>query len=79
MTDIKVYNMSGSQVGTMELNDSVFGVEYKESLIHQAVVTLSLIHISTVQKSKKAPHRLCCASKTDINLKTPLFWFARLP
>ena len=39
MTDIKVYNMSGSQVGTMELNDSVFGVEYKESLIHQAVVT----------------------------------------
>ena len=23
MTDIKVYNMSGSQVGTMELNDSV--------------------------------------------------------
>ena len=39
MTDIKVYNMSGSQVGTMEHNDSVFGVEYKESLIHQAVVT----------------------------------------
>ena len=39
MTDIKVYNMSGSQVGTMELNDSVFGVEYKESLIFQAVVT----------------------------------------
>ncbi len=39
MTGIKVYNMSGSQVGTMELNDSVFGVEYKEALIHQAVVT----------------------------------------
>ena len=39
MTDIKVYNMSGSEVGTMELNESVFGVEYKESLIHQAVVT----------------------------------------
>ncbi len=39
MTAIKVYNMSGSEVGTMELNESVFGVEYKESLIHQAVVT----------------------------------------
>lgn len=39
MTVIKVYNMSGSEVGTMELNESVFGVEYKESLIHQAVVT----------------------------------------
>ena len=39
MTAIKVYNMSGSEVGTMELNESVFGVEYKEYLIHQAVVT----------------------------------------
>ena len=39
MTAIKVYNMSGSEVGTMELKESVFGVEYKESLIHQAVVT----------------------------------------
>ena len=39
MTAIKVYNMSGSEVGTMELNESVFSVEYKESLIHQAVVT----------------------------------------
>jgi large subunit ribosomal protein L4 len=31
--------MNGSEVGTMDLNDNVFGVEYKESLIHQAVVT----------------------------------------
>lgn len=39
MTDIKVYNMQGAEVGTMELADNVFGVEYKEALIHQAVVT----------------------------------------
>ena len=39
MTGMKVYNMKGAEVGTMELNDSVFGVEYKEALIHQAVVT----------------------------------------
>lgn len=39
MTGIKVYNMKGAEVGTMELDDSVFGVEYRESLIHQAVVT----------------------------------------
>ena len=39
MTGIKVYNMEGSVVGEMELNDNVFGVEYNESLIHQAVVT----------------------------------------
>ena len=39
MSEIKVYNMKGSQVGTMELNETVFGVEYKEALIHQAIVT----------------------------------------
>jgi large subunit ribosomal protein L4 len=39
MAAIKVLNMSGSEVGTIELNDNVFGVEYRESLIHQAVVT----------------------------------------
>ena len=39
MATIKVYNMKGSEVGTMELSDSVFGVEYKEAVIHQAVVT----------------------------------------
>ena len=39
MATIKVYNMQGSEVGTMELNDNVFGVEYKEAVIHQAIVT----------------------------------------
>ena len=39
MATIKVYNMKGSEVGTMELCDCVFGVEYKEAVIHQAVVT----------------------------------------
>ena len=39
MAAIKVLNMNGSEVGTMELNDNVFGVEYKEAVIHQAIVT----------------------------------------
>ena len=39
MAAIKVLNMSGSEVGSIELNDNVFGVEYNEPLIHQAVVT----------------------------------------
>ena len=39
MAAIKVLNMNGAEVGEMQLADSVFGVEYKESLIHQAVVT----------------------------------------
>lgn len=36
--EVKVFNMSGAEVGALELNDKVFGVEYKEALIHQIVV-----------------------------------------
>ena len=36
--EVKVFNMSGAEVGALELNESVFGVEYKEALIHQIVV-----------------------------------------
>ena len=31
--------MDGTEAGTMKLSDKVFGVEYNEPLIHQAVVT----------------------------------------
>ncbi len=39
MPSIKVYKMDGTQAGTMKLSDAVFGAEYREELIHQAVVT----------------------------------------
>ena len=39
MPEIKVYKMDGTEAGTMKLNDKVFGAEYNEALIHQAVVT----------------------------------------
>ncbi len=39
MANVKVYNMKGVEVETLELNDKVFGVDYNEPLIHQAVVT----------------------------------------
>ena len=39
MPSIKVYKMDGSEAGTMKLSDKVFGAEYNEALIHQAVVT----------------------------------------
>ena len=38
MPTIKIYKQDGSSAGTMELDDSVFGAEYKESIIHQVVV-----------------------------------------
>lgn len=36
---VKVLNTKSAEVGTIELADSVFGCEYNEALIHQAVVT----------------------------------------
>ncbi len=39
MPSIKVYKMDGTEAGTMELSEKVFGAEYREELIHQAVVT----------------------------------------
>lgn len=38
MPSIKVYKMDGTEAGTMKLSDKVFGAEYREELIHQAVV-----------------------------------------
>ncbi len=39
MPSVTVYKMDGSKAGTMELSDEVFGAEFNEPLIHQAVVT----------------------------------------
>jgi large subunit ribosomal protein L4 len=39
MPSIKVYKMDGTEAGTLNLSDKVFGAEYREELIHQAVVT----------------------------------------
>ena len=39
MANVKVYNMEGKEVGTLELNDAVFGVEVNEHLMHLAVVS----------------------------------------
>ncbi len=38
MANVKVYNIEGKEVGTLELNDAVFGVEINDHLVHMAVV-----------------------------------------
>ena len=38
MPSVKVYKMDGSEAGEMQLSDKIFGAEYNEPLIHQAVV-----------------------------------------
>ena len=37
MSTIKVLNMSGAEVGTVELSDGIFGIEPNESVVHQVV------------------------------------------
>ena len=52
MANVSVYNMEGKEVGTMELNDAVFGVEIKEHLVHRAVVLQLANNRQGTQKAK---------------------------
>ena len=54
MANVSVLNMEGKEVGSMELNDAVFGVEINEHLVHQAVV---LQLANTRQGTQKAKTR----------------------
>ena len=52
MTNVSVYNMEGNEVGSMELNDAVFGVEVNEHLVHMAVVQQLANNRQGTQKAK---------------------------
>ena len=39
MANVSVYNIEGKEVGTIDLNDAVFGVDVNEHLVHMAVVS----------------------------------------
>ncbi len=52
MASISVYNMEGKEVGTMELNDAVFGVKVNEHLVHMAVVQQLANNRQGTQKAK---------------------------
>ena len=52
MANVSVLNMEGKEVGSMELNDAVFGVEINEHLVHQAVVLQLANNLQGTQKAK---------------------------
>ena len=52
MANVSVYNMEGNEVGTLELNDAVFGVEVNEHLVHMAVVSQLANKRQGTQKAK---------------------------
>ena len=52
MANVSVLNMEGKEVGTIELNDAVFGVEVNEHLVHMAVVQQLANNRQGTQKAK---------------------------
>ena len=52
MANVSVLNMEGKEVGTIELNDAVFGVEINEHLVHMAVVQQLANKRQGTQKAK---------------------------
>jgi large subunit ribosomal protein L4 len=52
MAKVSVYNMEGKEVGTAELNDSIFGVEVNEHLVHMAVLQQLANNRQGTQKAK---------------------------
>ncbi len=52
MANVSVYNMEGREVGTMELNDAIFGVEVNEHLVHMAVLRQLANKRQGTQKAK---------------------------
>ena len=52
MANVSVYNMDGKEVGKIELNDAVFGVEVNEHLVHMAVVQQLANNRQGTQKAK---------------------------
>ena len=52
MANVAVYNMEGAEVGTLELNEAIFGVEVNEHLMHMAVVQQLANKRQGTQKAK---------------------------
>ena len=52
MANVSVYNIEGKEVGTIELNDAIFGVEVNEHLVHMAVVNQLANKRQGTQKAK---------------------------
>ena len=52
MANVSVFNLEGNEVGTMELNDAIFGAKVNEHLVHLAVVSQLANKRQGTQKAK---------------------------
>ena len=63
MANVSVYNIEGKEVGTIELNDAIFGVEVNEHLVHMAVVNQLANNRQGTQKAKTLSEVSGCGRK----------------
>ena len=63
MANVSVYNMEGSEVGKLDLNDSVFAVDVNEHLMHMAVVLQLANKRQGTQKAKTRSEVSCGGRK----------------
>ena len=52
MANVKVYDMTGKETGSMELDDNIFGIKVNEHLIHMAVTQYLADNRQGTQKAK---------------------------
>ena len=81
MANVSVYNIEGKEVGTIDLNDAVFGVEVNDHLVHMAVVSRLANNRQGTQKAKtrsevsgggRKPWRQNRSCKTGFNESSPV-------
>ena len=65
MADVKTYDMTGKETGTMTLDDGIFGVKVNEHLIHMAVLQYLANNRQGTQKAKTRFRRRKKALETE--------------
>ena len=63
MAQVSVYNMEGKEVGKLDLNDAIFGVEVNEHLVHLAIVQHLANMRQGTQKAKTRSEVSGCGRK----------------
>ena len=71
MAEVSVLNMEGNEVEKLNLNDSIFGVEINEHLVHLAVVS-QLANNRRVHRARRHVQKYAAAEENPGDRKVPV-------
>ena len=54
MSTMKVLNMAGAEVGTVELNDAIFGIEPNQTVVHEVVHEVVKNHLANCRQGTQS-------------------------